>query len=287
MKRFNAIIIPAIIAVICITGASGCRRHPPTHTDIPLAAQMDDSVLTVSEVERIIPAGLSPEDSAAMAQEIISGWIEDHLFDVYLSKDPGEEEKIERRVADYRRRLRMEAYRRRMRRLREPPVNADSVRAYYEAHKMEMLTEHPLIKGLYLKVPDNNPELEKLRGWCQSGSAEDVKAIEEASGNSDFVSEYFGDKWIEFDILASEIPYRFGDPDSFVSHNENFETSGGGYHYFLHIYDHLQSGSVMPYDFAEIQIRDILQESRLEAYRRGLLKALRSKGIKEGRLKIF
>lgn len=286
MKRLYAIAAASFSALIVITGASGCRRHPETHPDLNVAARMDDSVLTVSDIEKLLPPGLSGEDSAALANAITEGWIEDRLFETYLSPDPAEEERIERMVQDYRRKLRMEAYRSRMRRLHEPPVKADSIRAYYDAHRSDLICEHPLARGLYLKVPANSSSLPKLRQWCRSASNSDVRKIEEESGTADFTYEYFGDIWVEFDIIASEIPYRFGNADSFLASNTFFETEAAGYVYLLHVYSYLPSGSPMPYEFAEIQIRDILQESRLEAYRRGLLKALRDKALKDGRLSV-
>lgn len=286
MKRRELIASTLIVAAMLFTGASGCRRHPETHTDVEVAAVMDDSLLSLSDVKMQIPVGLSAEDSTMLANSIIEGWIEDRLFETYLQPDPAEQQRIDRMVNDYRRKLRMEAYRSRMRRLHEPPVNADSIRNYYERHKEEFISEHPLTKGLFLKIPQNSASLEKLRQWSVHGSATDLRQIEAESGNSDFIYEYFGDTWVEFDIIASEIPYRFGNPDRFLERNGYFETEASGYVYILHIYKYLPSGSRMPFEFAEMQIRDILQESRLEAYRRGLIKALREKAERDGRLTV-
>lgn len=286
MKPIWAIATATFAVLTVITGASGCRRHPETHPDLNVAARMDDSLLTISDIEKLLPSGLTAEDSTALADAITEGWIEDRLFETYLSPDPAEEQRIERMVRDYRRKLRMEAYRRRMRRLHEPPVKADSIRAYYDAHRSELICEHPLTKGLYLKIPSGSSSLARLRQWSRSASNSDILKIEEESGSADFTYEYFGDTWVEFDIIASEIPYRFGDADRFLSSNTFFETEVAGFVYILHIYSYLPSESPMPYEFAEIQIRDILQESRLEAYRRGLLKALKDKAVKDGRLSI-
>lgn len=247
---------------------------------------MDDSTLTVSDIEALMPAGLSQADSLALAQAIVEGWVEDRLFETYLQADPAEQQRIDRMVEDYRRRLRMEAYRSRMRQLHEPPVKADSVRAYYDRHKADLICEHPLAKGLLLKVPSNSPALPRLRQWSKSAAASDLGMIEKETGSADFIYEYFGDTWVEFDIIASEIPYGFGNADTFLKSNKFFETESGGYVYLLHIYDQIPSGSLMPYEFAEMQIRDILQESRLEAYRRGLIRALREKAVRDGRLKL-
>ena len=72
----------------------------------PVVVRMDDSVLTLREVEERIPAGLSEEDSVALAQALIDGWLEDRLCAAYLSSDPADEARIRRMTDDYRRKLR-------------------------------------------------------------------------------------------------------------------------------------------------------------------------------------
>lgn len=248
---------------------------------------MDDSLLTLPRLRSMIPSGLSSEDSAALATSIIDGWLEDRLFDTYLSHEPAEEQAIERKVADYRRKLRLEAYRRRIRRQHRLPVHDDSVRAYYASHRHDMIAERPLVKGMLVKVAEDYPGLQEIRHLAVSATAPDIARLNEIADEEGMIQvEYFGDSWIEFDVLASEIPYSFGDPDRFLERNRDFSVSHGENLFFLHVYQYLPSGSEMPFEFAEIQIRDILQESRLEAYRRGLLKALREKATRDGRLSL-
>lgn len=276
------------LAAAMLTGASGCRRHPETHTDPEVLLSFDDSVYSLARLRSEIPGGLPAEDSARLADALLNGWLEDLLFDTYLTRESQEEQEIERKVDDYRRKLRMESYRRRIRRQHPFPVSEDSVRAYYLEHRSEFISERPLVKGLYVKAPSGAASLREVRSLCGSATSADVERLNEiADGEEDIRVEYFGDSWVEFDILASEIPYGFGDPDTFLNGRRDFETAHNGNIHLLHIYRVLPSGNPMPYEFAAELIRDILQESRLEAYRRGLVKALREKALRDGRLKIM
>ncbi len=268
-----------------LTGVSACRRHPDAHPGRALVAAMDDSVLTLREVQMRIPAGVTPADSQALANSIIEGWIEDRLFSTYLSLEPAEEQRIERLAEEYRRKLRLEAYRRRIRREHELPVSNDSVMAFYRDHFQDMVTERPLVRGIYVKLPADSPLLPEVRSLMHSATQEDVERLETELSSSLTDYAYFGESWVEFDLLSAKIPYRFGDADMFLSGSMDFETKADDMVYLLHIYNVTHSGERMPRDFAETQIRDILQESRLEAYRRGLLRALRQKARGEGRLR--
>ena len=274
----------ALAGVMILTGVSACRRHPQQSMEEPIVVRMDDSVLTLREVEERIPAGLSEEDSVALAQALIDGWLEDRLCAAYLSSDPADEARIRRMTDDYRRKLRLEAYRARIRRERQIPVSEDSVKAYYALHKQEMILERPLVKGVLVRYEEDSPLLDEGRRLLVRATAEDLERLEAESGPTLIGVDYFGERWVDFDALEAEIPYPFGDPDRFLETNRDLETTRGGITYLLHLYDHIPSGEVIPYDFAVPQIRDLLQESRLEAYRRALLRALKEKARRDGRL---
>lgn len=268
-----------------VSGAPACRRHPETHTDSPLVASMDDSTLTLDRVLHAVPQGLSATDSAALADQFIRGWLEDRLFEAYLSIDAEEQMRIERLTEEYRRKLRLDAYRRRIRREHMVPVSPDSIRAYFETHSPGLITEQPLVKGLLLSVPAGTAGLPEIRRHAADGTAQDLEYLENLPPDQIISMEYFGEQWVDFDDIQARIPYRFGNPDTFLEKNTDLYAEHGDAVYLLHIYAWLPTGARMPYSYAESQIADILQESRIEAYRRGLIKVLRSKAQRENRLK--
>lgn len=244
---------------------------------------MDDSVLTVDRVRAAIPTSLNTDDSLSMAHTIIEGWVEDRLFEAYLSIEPEEQQRIDRLTEDYRRKLRTEAYRRKIRRDYKIPVNEDSVKAYFALHGHEMICERPLAKGVLVKADASSPSVAQIRRLVRTATTADIDHLREETEPGLISISYFGETWVEFENVASDIPYRFGDLSEFLKNNSNFETTHSGVTWILHIYDWKDAGERMPYDFAAPQIRDILQESRLESYRRGLIKALRTKATREGR----
>lgn len=84
------------------------------------------------------------------------------LTDMAKSKLP-EIEEINRKVEDYRNRLIVAEYMRKMSAGKQIQVNPDSVRAFYERHRSEMVAETPLVKGIYIKLPDNSASFEEIK----------------------------------------------------------------------------------------------------------------------------
>lgn len=272
--------LPALLA-----GVSGCRRHPQGHIAQEVAASFDDSVLTVAEVRSRIPSGLSTADSLEMARAIVSGWTEDMLFGAYLPMDDEESRRIERMTADYARKLRADAYRKRMMRSQAGGVSQDSVRAYYEANRRNLLCEQPLVKGLLVIVAADSEQLPEIRRLVAEGTPGALAQLQEGDWPGVIGVHSFGDDWVDFEQMASEIPASFADPDRFAATVRDFETESGGMAFILHLTDHLPSGSEMPYGFAEPQIREILEQTNLESYRRRLVRGLRDKARRQGRLR--
>ena len=99
--------------------------------------------------------------------------------------------------------------------------------------------------------------------------------------------DYFADRWVDWQVISEQIPYRFYDPDAFVESTKNFETTYNGSTYFLHIISYLKSGDVMPFDFARDQIAEILSGNKQKEHERRLIASLYNQALKDGRLKVM
>jgi hypothetical protein len=71
-----------------------------------VVARVGEHKLLRSELSAYIPAGVSPEDSLALAQQYINAWAEELLFlDIAESQLPKEELDVSRELEEYRRSL--------------------------------------------------------------------------------------------------------------------------------------------------------------------------------------
>ena len=266
--------------------AAGCGRGespPPPSSDI--VAQYRDTVLRMSDIVRQIPPALSSADSAAMAAEIADRWIDGFLIEDLAASQIDDIDRIDRLASDYRRSLIAESYRRKMRSKGVEPVDMDRVRKYYRSHMADMRLERPVVKGLFIKVPANSGHLEEIRGWMRNAGTGTYDALENAGRRDAVVFRFFDDRWVDFDAVAGEIPYRFADADAFLNENADFETEHNGMVYILHISDFRSSGDLMPEQYAAPIIEDMLKAGDLAAYEAGLIKALRKTAIEKNILK--
>ncbi len=262
----------------------GCREHREENTPADILLAHGDSLLTLQYVTGRIPVGISASDSIELFKKIVAGWVEDMvLTDMAKSKLPDYSE-IQRMADDYRNRLIVMSYLKMMRANSPSNVREDSVRRFYEAYKEEMLTERPLVKGILLKVPANVSGLSEIKRCLFTATDESLDELESQWATDAVRYDYFENTWVDWQVIAEQIPYRFFDPDAFLASTRNFETTSGGSVYLLHISDYLPTGSEMPYEFSSSRIRAILEKANMKKYEEDLVRALVKRAIEDDKL---
>lgn len=266
--------------------AVGCRQTDSgTEVKEDMLVSVGDTALYLNDVLSLMPYGLSPEDSVEMFHRIVDDWIEYRVLEEVAKDNIIDLERIDRLTRRYRNRLIVDEYLRLMGENGGTEVSKRSVDSYYSQYGDSMYLRQPLVKGIFLKTSQKDSELSNLRKWIASGSEKEIDELEknglkEASGY-----EYFIDKWVEWDRIASQIPYRIEDADEFLKKNRDFETAYCGSVYLLHIEDYLPSGSKMPSDYAKGRIREYLSGRSMDDYRRNLKHSIYMQALKDGKLK--
>ncbi len=277
----------ALILLSSIGLAIGCGRSPrdTVAADSDIVAQYRDSVLLLSDIVRQLPPGISASDSMNLIKKIADQWIDGFLIEDLAASQIDDMDRINALTADYRRSLIADSYRRKMRRNGVQPVDMDGVRAYYKEHYRELRLERPIVKGLFIRVPASSKYIDDIRQWMKNADPDSYDALENTGRREATAFRYFADQWVDFDVIAGEIPHKLGDGDRFVENTVDFETELNGTVYILHLTDFRKSGAAMPEQYAAPIIEDRMKALHLADYETGLLKALRSSAIEKEILK--
>lgn len=272
------------ILVACGSGSSQDNAKSPTNADILM--QIGDSMLTRGMVTAQIPPGLNASDSLRMFDAIAEAWVERNMLVNIAGSQIPDLEKIDRMVEQYRAQLLANEYRRVMANDKAGQIHPDSVKAFYKAHPDMFILSSPAIKGIYVKVATDAPQIESMRQWMSRASSDDIDELERYGLKGAMEYDYFGDTWVSWDALAERIPYRFSDPDQFIKSTRIFEWEDNGTTYLLRILESIPSGEKMPFSFAEAEIQEQLMELNRENFDRNLLLNLFSNGINENSIKV-
>lgn len=234
-------------------------------TDEPDAlVKVNDRILTRNEVESLIPKGTTSADSLLLAESYIKKWVKDELVLKIAQRNLGsDKETIDKLVDAYRRSLLRYRYQEKL--IQEKlsdEIQESDVLTYYDTNKEKFILDKNLIKGLFLKVPADAPNLSEVKTWYKSGNVASLEKIEKYSIQNAAIYEYFFDKWVDFDEIRNNIPNQISNPESFLRTNKTLEVTDSSYCYLLNIRQVLLKGQVEPFEYAEPRIREILINQR-------------------------
>ena len=278
---WQSLIIVSAILFICFS----CHKNKGENiVESDILVKMDEEVLTRDEVVMQIPVGLSHSDSVALSRKIIDTWVRNHVLESFAEEKIENLDEINRLVDNYRTRLIVLEYLSQMSNGKINDNPEDSIKKYYARYHKELITQTPLLKGLFIKLDDKNKALPTIRELVKSATDESVDSLENYYIDNVQAYSYFADRWVEWENLADNIPYRFGDPDKFLEENKFFETSYKGNTYLLNIFSYLPSGSEQPYEYASKNISELLNRISTVEFEDRLVAELIEKAQKENRL---
>lgn len=152
--------------LLIIAGAlSGCGQEHDHKGKTPLV-EVAGEYLYKEDLQTAVPFHISKDDSVLFAEHYIKNWVEDVLlFDKAEGNIP-DNAKIAKLVENYRRALIMHTYQEELVNQKlANEISDEEISAYYEKNKELFHTEHPFVKGLFIKVPLHSQDLASVRKW--------------------------------------------------------------------------------------------------------------------------
>ena len=152
--------------LLVIAGAlSGCGQEHDHKGRTPLV-EVAGEYLYKEDLQAALPFHISKDDSVLFAEHYIKNWVEDVLlFDKAEGNIP-DNAKIAKLVENYRRALIMHTYQEELVNQKlANEISDEEISTYYEKNKELFHTEHPFVKGLFIKVPLHSQDLASVRKW--------------------------------------------------------------------------------------------------------------------------
>lgn len=286
LGTLNRILSMLLISATVTVLTGGChRKHVPVPQDDVVIVAYGDTSLTLREVVHRIPRGLEHDDSVEMFRSIVETWLRRQVLTEFASRNIPDMDEIDRLVDQYRSDLILGRYLARVDQGAKPNISNRRVDRYLSQRADSMTLEEPVVKGIFLKVSEDDPNLETLLRWMRTSTDYSVDKLEHNILRGATQYEYFMDRWHPWHEVADLVPYRFFDADAFLEANKDFETRYGGSVYIIHISDYVGSGMAMPLEYAREQIREALRQEDIAVRRQDMIRDIYRHEMSEGRLK--
>lgn len=253
--------------------------------------------------------GLDSVDSVRVTDQYIRQWAQDILL--YDNATAQTNERIEQMAADYRRTLYAQAYEEWLVDKRMPKKVADTaVIALYEQIPERFKLNESIMQGVLVIVPNDAPNVPKLRQWLLKIKSERIEAkveSQKAKADSrkgkketnvmDEIEKYvyqnangyelFTDKWLTTTEMMSQIPIERAELENKLRYNDRIEVADSTKTYILQITDKHMRGEAMPIDYARPEIEKILLNARQVDFMRSERERIYKEALKENKLVFF
>lgn len=283
-----AAMVLTAMAALCSCGGS----PKPDEAGDSLAGvlvELEGERLTEADVALAMPRGLAGDDSVEARQAIIRDWLTDRLLQQAATRalPDADLERIESMVADYRRTLTVDTWRRRMSASYDDRVPDDSIRRWYASHPAETTARRPLVKGVVIKLPASSPRLDQARAWVAECSERSIDLMESVLLDEAKGYEYFGDRWVDMGDLAEQVPGMPSDPEALAKWPDDYEITSGGWTCLVHISERLVPGSRMPYEYAAPIIAGRLSRATARSRLLDLTVSQARQSARDGKLRVW
>lgn len=253
------LMLPLIFAGVLL----GCAGKDEAIAEKPLARVMDRYIYR-SDIALIIPTGLPADDSIAIVRDFVEKWVRNQLI---LSKAElnltDEEKDVEQQIDNYRTSLLIYAYEQSyLRQNLDTVVTDEEVEKYYEENQSNFILNESLLKGIFMKIPVNAPNIFKVRQWYRSDNPEYIKNLEGYCFKHASVYDHFNDGWVKMNEILPMIPAFYGNSESAVLSRRYIETRDSAYFYFLSAKEVIASGTVSPLEIVKNDIQNIILNKR-------------------------
>lgn len=260
MKRRFSIL--AAIAVLTILPS--CKAVQSFIHDGEVVAKLGDHKLYRSELENLIPNGISREDSTHLAEQYINSWATDKAFQDIAEQKLGKEEKdVSKELEAYRQSLLRYRYEQRYVAERlDTNVTNREVNEYYNAHQDNFRLDRPILKARFMRIAKDSPNLQKIKKLMSSNDVEDVVDADSLAFNS--AERYFdaSEVWVDAANLAAEFGVDYVTMLSRKNGSFIEMPDGQGNVCVAFISDMVKAGETAPLDYCEDRIKDIIISGR-------------------------
>ncbi|WP_439183700.1 hypothetical protein [Carboxylicivirga taeanensis] len=252
--------------VAMVMWLTACTHSGDSISDEPLV-RINETILTKGMVYQAIPDGLSKEDSVIFAQDYINRWIRSELMisKADLNLTP-EEKNVDQLLEEYRRSLLIHQYQQKLLEQKYSPlITGSEIKEYYTEMVDNFKLSRPIIKGVFVIVPQSAPNINVLKELYRSDDSEDLIKLEAYCFQNAKKYEVFLDHWLVIDDINKWLPEPIDRPERFIKNNTYYHTTDSLYQYYLSIKEYKLSNEVAPVEFVESKIKAILlNKKRLE-----------------------
>jgi hypothetical protein len=278
------------ILIFCsILLLAGCQGNQKQSKRIPVA-EVGKVVLYYDEMPKLIQKGVNESDSASLFQNYINKWAKRQLL-LQRAEDnlsPALKEEITKQLEETRSNLVIYQYQQQMLLEKLDTVLSESeLENYYAVNEKSFMLNSNIVKALFIKLPQETPDLNKIRMLARSNDHNDMQQLESLCYQFAEKFDDFNEEWVTMDRLSVELPQNIENEENFLRRSTFFETSDSSSTYMVSIRDYRLRSSLAPFEYVKDDIKRIIWNTRRFEFIQALENGIYNQALKDNSFKIY
>ena len=251
-----------LLISLCVLSLSSCRLFDRFFND-DAVARVGNEVLYTSDIERLNISGLSPADSQRVVNQYIYSWAKDILLmDVAENQLSKDDKNVEKQLEDYRRQLLVFRYEKRYVEQRlDTVITEEQYKDFYENNQEILKAEVPVVKGVFIRISNDSPNLRVVKNIYSSRKPEDMKRLEEICYTSAEKYNVYED-WVSMEVIAEDLEMDIYECEEKFRQSHNYMVKKENHTCLVTLDEIISKGSLAPYGYCKIRMRDIILSKR-------------------------
>jgi len=280
--------LPTILCLLLSVTSCNLIDSMVHNTDEKRVAKVGREILYESDVVKLMPSGVSSEDSVQMIESYAKIWAVSKLMVIEAEKRLSKTERnVDNEVEEFRRNLLHYRYEQKM--LSEgldTLVTSKEISSYYQEHADNYILPYTVVKARVIRISPKSPYYDQIKEGYIVSDPYDVSQLEQLCYTSAEKYVDFGKEWTSVSSLAKELGQ---DVEECLSELKNavYERDADGQHYLVYIIDRADAGTPVPLDYCKKNVIETILAKRKQDFLKSLEQELLDEAIRKKQLIIY
>ena len=262
--KTSCVILFAIVLVSCDLFQRK-EETPSVVLSLKPIARVYDQYLYPEDIDGLTQEGINSSDSADISERYVKSWINKKLLiSQASSKIDFDEAALARKILDYRYALIVHEFKQYyINQHLDKDVSDQEIETYYKEHEDNFQLKQNIMRGIFIKVPNEAPRINKISNLIRSKKAEDIEELKSYCFQFAAYHQLDQEIWQNFeDVIRNTPMVSIVNQEQYLKQNKYVETSDQNFSYFMYIHEYKISDQNSPLEFVRDDIINIILNKR-------------------------
>lgn len=276
------------LITVCVFLLSGCTLFE-SFSKGEKVAQAGKAVLYKSDVKKVVPPGVSGQDSLNLLRQYIDSWaLKQLMLEKAEEQLPKAEKDVARELEEYRLQLLVYRYENKFIEERlDTLISSGQLEEYYNSYPDNFITRNGVVKARLIKIHNSSPNVQIIKNLASKRDEDSMAEFDELAHNSAYVYKNYNGEWTDLQEIAREMDENLEQLQGLLGRSLTVEKKDSSLTRILQVTEYIRPGEISPFEYNAGRIREIILSKRKQELISKLQKDILNEALDNRNFKII